>query len=247
MRLAAGIEALEGVPILYLKKLNAIVCSDLHLGYEGVMADQGTFLPKANLKTIKSVIGAAVKKTSAGTIIIDGDIKNEFSKVHLEEMNEFLELIKFLQEEMKLKRIIIVKGNHDNFINRVVGSGKVEVYEQEAEVGGFIFFHGEELPREKGQVLVMGHVHPSVSLQNMIGVREKLKCFLYGTMKDKRRLIVLPAMSYFAEGMSVNLEDVARMAPIFRSRADINKMEVLCIGNDETLRFGSVGELRAIS
>jgi len=47
------IEIIDGTPIVYIKDLSAIVCSDLHLGYEGVMAENGIFLPKINLKKDK--------------------------------------------------------------------------------------------------------------------------------------------------------------------------------------------------
>ncbi len=247
MKLAQGIEALDGLPILYIKKLSAIVCSDLHLGYEGVMADQGVFMPKVNLQSITKIIKKAVVKTGAENIIIDGDIKNEFSKVHDEELNEFADLKKFLLDELKLKKIILIKGNHDNFINRVTSNPRLEVHEQEVSIDDFLFFHGEEMPKGEGNVLVMGHIHPSISFDSLIGAREKLRCFLYGEMKGGRELIVLPAMSFFASGISVNLENVERLAPVFKSQANLSRMEAFCIGSDETLSFGRVGELRSAS
>ncbi len=246
MKIESGVEALEGIPMLYIKRLSAVVCSDLHLGYEGIMADKGTFLPKVNLSSIKEMIKKAGKERHFDNIIIDGDIKNEFSKVHTEELNEFLELVDFLIAEIKIKRIIIIKGNHDNFINRVAGNRSIEVHEREAVIDGFLFFHGEDLPKAKADFLVMGHMHPAVTLHDDLGTREKLRCFLYGKTADGRKLVVLPAMGYFAEGVSVNLEDVSKMAPIFKSYADIDRMNTLCVGDGETLGFGSIGELKRI-
>ena len=62
MILEKNIEILEGLPVIYIKSLSAIVCSDLHLGYEGVVAERGTFLPKTNLNHILSILELAKKK-----------------------------------------------------------------------------------------------------------------------------------------------------------------------------------------
>ena len=56
MKLDGDVEILDGLPLLHIKSLSALICSDLHLGYEGVMADRGTFLPKVNLKNIKDIV-----------------------------------------------------------------------------------------------------------------------------------------------------------------------------------------------
>lgn len=248
MMIRKGIEIVDGLPVLYIKSLSAIVCTDLHLGYEGVVADRGTLLPKVNLRNIKKIIKEAVEKTGAEKIIVDGDIKNEFSKVHLEEFNEFQEFVNYLRKELKIKKIILIKGNHDNFIDQLSKPLGIEVYGQEALISDFLFFHGEELPRSReGSVLIMGHVHPAITLYNGLGIKEKLRCFLYGRMKDKREIIVVPAMNYFAEGVGVNMEDLRGMSPVFRRMLDIDKMRAFCIGEGETFDYGTVGGLKELN
>lgn len=244
MKLTKDFQIVDGLPVLYVKSLNAVVCSDLHLGYEGVMADKGTFLPKVNLKRIKKTLKQAIEKTGAKRIIIDGDIKNEFSQVHLEEFNEFKELVDYLRDDLKLEKITLVKGNHDNFVDRVRPGLGIEIFSYEALLNGILFFHGEGLPKTKSfKSLIMGHVHPAITLYNSLGIREKLHCFLYGQTKKKSDIIVLPAMNYFAEGVGVNREDIRQMAPVFRSIADVKKMRALCIGEGEIMDFGTIGEL----
>ena len=240
-----GAEALEGLPILFIKELSCIVCTDLHLGFEGVMADRGVFMPKANLGNIKAMIKKAVDMTQASSIIVDGDIKNEFSKVHTEEFNEFRDLIIYLREDVGIKRIILIKGNHDNFIDRLSAPLGFEVHRQEAIIGDFLFFHGEALPRSNGgSTLIMGHVHPSLSLFGSVGSREKLRCFLYGKLRDKRRIIILPAMNYYASGVDVNADGIEELSPVFGEMLDVNEMEAFCVGEGEILPFGKVSDLR---
>jgi uncharacterized protein len=247
MRLTNDIELLDGLPIIYIKSLSAIACSDLHLGYEGVMADKGTFLPKVNLRKIKESLKKAVEATGAERIIVDGDIKNEFSDVHVEEFNEFYDLTNYIKRELKIKTVTLIKGNHDNFIERLKEPFKFEIYAQEAMLGKYLFFHGEELPRDEGKFMIMGHVHPAIAVYNKLGVKEKLRCFLYGKMKDGKEVIVLPAMNYFAEGVSVNLEDVSEMAPAFQDMLNVDRMHAYCIGEGETLDFGTIKNLRKIA
>lgn len=247
MKLNKDFEMVDGLPILYVKSLNAIICSDLHLGYEGVMADKGTFLPKVNLKRIKKFLKEAVKQTGATRIIIDGDIKNEFSQVHLEEFNEFKELVDYLRDDLKLEKITLVKGNHDNFVDRVRPGLGIEIFGEEALINNILFFHGEGLPKAKSYgALIMGHVHPAITIGNSLGKREKLHCFLYGKTNKKSDIVVLPAMNYFAEGVGVNREDISVMAPVFKTIADVRKMHAFVIGEGETLDFGTIGELSMI-
>ncbi len=247
MRLTDDLELVDGLPVMHIRSLNALACADMHLGYEGVMADRGSFIPKINLKQIKSTLRAAVSKTGAANIIVDGDIKNEFAEVHVEEFNEFRELMHFLKEELHIKRLFLVKGNHDNFIDRLRPALDFELYGQEATIGDYIFFHGEELPKSKARkILVMGHLHPAIAVYNKTGVKEKLPCFLSGKMNDGRSIVVLPAMNGFAGGVNVNRDDPSDIAPVFSKMLDVDGMRAYCFGEGETFDFGKVGQLRQL-
>ncbi len=245
MEIYRGVYIVGGMPLLFIKRLNALACSDLHLGYEGVMADKGIFLPKTNLSRIERMLKKGIQITGAKKLIIDGDIKNEFSKVHMEEFNEFREFVNFLKE-LNIEEIHLVKGNHDNFIDRFEKPFGIKIYRQEFLLDDVLFFHGEELPySKKGRLLVMGHLHPAVGIFNSLGIREKVKCFLYGKTKDKRDIIILPAMNYFSEGIDVNMSRIDD-TPIFRSMLDIWSMQVAGIDYSEAVKFGSVKELADI-
>lgn len=245
IELYKGVYVVEGMPVLFIKKLNALVCSDLHLGYEGVMADRGIFLPKTNLAKIKEILKKSTEITGAKKLIIDGDIKNEFSKVHMEEFNEFRELVSFLKE-LDIEELHLVKGNHDNFIDRFERPFGIKIYRQEFLLKDVLFFHGEELPAsDEGKLLVMGHLHPAVGIFNKLGVKEKVKCFLYGKMADKRDIIILPAMNYFSEGIEVNISNIDD-TPVFRRMLNLMDMNVVGIDYTEAVKFGSVRELADI-
>ena len=243
MMLTNDVELLDGLPIAYIKSINALVVADLHLGYEGVMAKKGTLLPKVNLKKITEMITDAVKRTGAATIIVDGDIKNEFSTVDEEEFNELFDFINFAKE--RKVSLILIKGNHDNFVERYKEPFKLTVARQELKIGKYLFFHGEELPNElKGtEMLVMGHEHPSIGVYNAIGTKEKIRCFLYGAYKGVP-LLVLPAMNYYAAGTDINLQPKSSLlSPMFK-HVDVNKMKAIAVGYGSTLDFGTIAKLR---
>ncbi|MGC8669963.1 MAG: metallophosphoesterase [Candidatus Micrarchaeia archaeon] len=247
MILTKDVELIEGMPVAFIRSINAIVIADLHLGYEAMLAKNGLFAPAINLKKILEIIGSALEKTKAKNVIIDGDIKNEFSRVEPEEFNELYELISFLKK--KNVSLHLIKGNHDNFVERYKDQFKLNVYRQQAKIGKYLFFHGEELPKyennDKIEMLVMGHEHPSIGINDNLGRREKLKCFLYGSY-DSKKLLVLPAISFYASGTDLLLEPTEHLlSPVFR-HINIDKMHAIAIGYGSTIDFGSLSKLKAV-
>lgn len=246
MKLTNDVELIDGLPIAYIKSMNALVMSDLHLGYESHMAKQGVFVPKVNLKRIIELIGKALKGAEADKIIVVGDIKNEFSSVDVEEFNELYEIIKFTKQNGI--SLILIKGNHDNFVERYREPFKLKVYHQEANISDYFFFHGEELPKtitKDTKMLIMGHEHPAISITEAIGKVEKVRCFLFGKYHSID-FLVLPATNYFASGTAVNYEPKEELlAPIFK-HVDIDEMKAIAVGYGSTLDFGKISKLRSV-
>jgi len=240
------IELIDGLPVIHIKSLNALVVADLHLGYEGVMAKKGVLLPKVNLKKIMAALTTALVKTRAKVIIVDGDIKNEFSKVDEEEFNELYDFVAFVRN--RGVDLTLIKGNHDNFVERYKESFRLRVYKQEARLGDYLFFHGEEYPQDlkKIKMLIMGHEHPAIGVYNSAGKKEKLGAFLVGKYRHIP-LLVLPAMNYYAAGTDINMQSKADLlAPVLKE-IDVDKMKAIAIGYGSTMDFGMIGKLRKLS
>lgn len=246
MMLDKDVELVDGLAMAHIKGLDAIVVSDLHLGYESHMAKSGIFIPKANLKKIIRDFGKGLGKTKAGRIIVVGDIKNDFSGVGQDEFNELHEIIKFCRE--KEVKLTLIKGNHDNFIDRYKEPFGLETHADQAEIGDYIFFHGDKLPRineKKPGMLVSGHEHPSIGIVNGAGRKERLRCFLFGEYSGIG-LLVLPAISYFATGSDVNLQPKERLLSPALRKMDIEKAHAIAIGYGSTIDFGTIGNLRKL-
>ena len=244
MMLTKDIELLDGIPVAYIKSIDALVIADMHLGYEGVMAKTtGAAIPKMNLKYIKDTISSALKKHNAKQLIIDGDIKNEFSKVDEEEFNELYDFINFAKDS-KLS-LVLIKGNHDNFVDKYKEPFKLTIYKQEAKIGDYLFFHGEELPKmiEKTKMLIMGHEHPGIGIETLTGSIERVKCFLFGKYFNIP-ILVLPAISYFAGSSDINMKPTSElMSPVFKS-INVDSMHAIAVGYGATIDFGKLKDLR---
>ncbi|MBP1357950.1 MAG: phosphoesterase, partial [Sulfolobus sp.] len=51
----------EDLPVAYIKSVNTIVMSDIHIGYEEDMAKKGIFIPKVQLKRFLNIYKRAIE------------------------------------------------------------------------------------------------------------------------------------------------------------------------------------------
>jgi putative SbcD/Mre11-related phosphoesterase len=194
-----GFKTVDGKPALYHPEMDLIVISDLHLGLEGSMTSKGSYIPQFQLEDIKQELEEIVEKTGAERILVNGDLKNEFSTSYTEkqEVDEFLD---FLKESFR--EVILVKGNHDTILDNTAEKHGLELREKYRE-DNVLFVHGHEEVDEEFDVLVIGHEHPSLALVDDVGVKEKVPCFLYGEI-ESGNLIVMPPYSKISNGSEVN-------------------------------------------
>jgi len=156
------------------------VISDLHLGYERTLEKKGYFFPKQYKKILERV-----KKLKKDRLIIIGDLKERIIGSHWA-IEEFLGELK-----KRFREVIVVKGNHDALIERIHDS----VF-KELKIGNVLLIHGHSIPKEVGgeNIIIVGHIHPTHSYTDGIGVEHKMRCWWLGKWKD-REMIVMPAFN----------------------------------------------------
>lgn len=225
-----GLETVDSLPCLYSEERNLLVLADLHLGLEGTMTREGNYVPKHQLDTILEDIEEARSLTGASRILVNGDLKNEF-KTRYTETNEIKEFLEFLDEEFE--ETVIVKGNHDTFLDSTVEQYNLELKDYHKE-GKLLFIHGdrgiENLEVGDYSTVIIGHEHPALVLEDDIGVREKVSCFLYGETDDGKNIAVLPAFSRFSRGTGVNETPVKELlSPILRENTDVGKLKAVAV------------------
>ena len=190
---------------ILLKEFKALVIADLHIGYEAALEKQGIMIPKSQYPKMKESIKRMIEISKPEMLIILGDVKHEFGEATRQEWKEVLDLLDFLQS--KSLDVIVVRGNHDNFLIPILKKRGVEIMDPYLKLNDFLLFHGHkeiDLTIFDVDTLITAHEHPAIVIKDDLGVKHKFKCFLRGEVYGKK-LIVLPALSPLMSGVEVNV------------------------------------------
>ncbi len=238
MEISKGIEIIDLA--LWIPAEKALVVADFHAGFEESLNREGVFVPRFHFSDIIKRLEAIFLKVSPETIIVNGDLKHEFGSISEQEWREALKILDFLA--LHCKRLCLVKGNHDTILGPIAGKRGIEIADF-AEIGNILVCHGDRLPSAlKGcsknpSVIIIGHEHPAVSLQEG-GRVEKFKCFLKGKYKSSV-LIVQPSFNLVTEGTDVLRQKT--LSPFLNQ--DISKFEAFVVG-DKIYNFGRISDLK---
>ncbi|MEM5814994.1 MAG: metallophosphoesterase [Candidatus Aenigmatarchaeota archaeon] len=246
MKIFENIYTINGFPALYFKELDLIAISDLQLGEEMYLAEEkGIFVPQIQLEKEKNLIRKICEKVKASRILINGDLKHEFgeaSKQEWREVIDFLDLVKRSFEE-----IIVVRGNHDNFLINILRKIGLEVFDPFYEENGYLFTHGHKLVKISKNVhtITIGHEEPSILIKSGFD-RAKYKVIIFGKTRDKKKLICLPAFSFLSTGTDVNMiEQSDILSPILKNYIDLNELDVIALDEElGELYLGKIGDLK---
>lgn len=237
-------ETVDSLPVLYHPGLDLLVISDLHLGLEGSLTSKGSYVPKFQLESLEQDLEKAFEETSASRILINGDLKQEFSTTEYSEREEINALLDFL--DGRVDEIIVTRGNHDTFVTQLVEDYGIELEDYHLE-DGILFVHGDDplqVARDY-ETLVIGHEHPALVLEDEVGVKEKLDCFLYGETGNGRRIIVMPAFSSISRGSKVNrVPEDQLLSPILKNQVDVGTLKAVGVDRDAGLfEFPEIGRI----
>ncbi len=208
------------------------IVADLHIGYEGVLRREGAMIPKYQKEILKKRLNNIIEKYEPSLLIINGDFKHEFGKNLWQEWYEVTEILDFLTKKTK---VLLIRGNHDNFLKTIAKKFDVPLLD-EFEYNKIKIAHGHK--EVEGEKVIIGHEHPSLHLRDKVGAFVKLPCFLYS-----EKLIVLPALSPLATGTDVSSPE-QYLSPLLKKIAD-DEMEVYAI-SDELLYFSSLEKLKKV-
>ena len=210
------------------------VVSDLHIGYEGVLQSEGVMIPKYQKKILMERINKIIEKFDPELLIINGDFKHEFGKNLRQEWREAIEILGMIKEKTN---VLLIRGNHDNFLKTIAGKIGVEVAES-YEVDDIKIYHGHK--DMDGKRKIIGHEHPSITLRDEVGAIVKLPCFLV-----EKDIIVLPALSPLASGTDVSsAEKDEYLSPVLK-KSNIDELKIYAI-HDELLFFSTIGNLKKV-
>lgn len=236
------VEILPGVRVsndrcLILDDGPTAVIGDLHLGYESALEDEGMYIPRINTQTIRDSLNRILYRYEPKRFVLLGDIKHDFKRAPYECRTEVLTIIDMLRDASE---VILVRGNHDNFIQNILSDTGLTAYEN-VDIGGFRMEHGHADSGKRP--VIIGHEHPSVRFPGQVGGGVKLQCFVHAA---KDGVIVIPPFSPFSSGNDIASEkDDAFMSPACRS-ADTDEADIYGISELGMLKMGKLKNLRDI-
>jgi len=218
----------------YIEDYGTAVISDLHIGYEEVMAQKGLFLPKFQKRRIINILENIFKNLGPESIIIDGDFKHEFSRNMRQEWDEIVEIIEYIRERAEL---IVVRGNHDNYLKTILSRYDIPLH-RTYKLGRYTFAHGDRDINFSG-FLIMGHEHPSIKIRDPSGGMITIPSYIYND-----RILVLPSPSLYSSGSDILGGEI--LSPIL---ARENLDDFIAVGIDERiglLELGSLGDINRL-
>jgi|APSaa5957512622_1039677.scaffolds.fasta_scaffold68256_1 uncharacterized protein len=232
MEISKNLEVVDAA--LWLKKEKIIIINDLHLGYEGMLLAKGVLSPRFQLEEIIKKMELIIHQTKPNLLIVNGDLKHEFGKILKEEWKEVSEFLDFVSK--KVKKIIIIQGNHDPIIKPIANKKNIEVI-SEYQVGEILIVHGDSLVETKAKRIIIGHEHPAITIRE--GSKfEKYKCFLKGKW-GKKEIIVVPSFNPLLEGTDVLKGKL--LSPFLN---DIHQFEVYVVNKGEVFKFGKILDIK---
>jgi uncharacterized protein len=178
---------------------DTLIIGDLHLGLENYLQEQGVFVPRNHYSDILKEIKELVEELRPSRIVINGDLKHNFGGVSKEEWKTVFDLISYLESEFD--EIILIRGNHDNFLESMLKNYSIHDY---FVLNKVLITHGHKDVCVDFDTIILSHEHPAIELRDGARV-EKYKCFLKGKLKDKT-VIVIPSFSNITPGINVLIE-----------------------------------------
>ena len=202
---------IKNFPVAFLKEEKCLVLSELHLGIEHEFFQSGIVIP-SQAKKFAKIINKLIKKTKAEKLIIVGDVKHKIPGISLRERYEIPKFFSLLNDI----DIIIVKGNHDAGLEKILH--EIKIFGSKGfRINKFGFFHGHAWPDKRlmsCEYLFASHLHPCVEMGKVkfniqrVWIKTKVnveKIKRKYRIKDKKpNLIILPAFNNLVGCLAIN-------------------------------------------
>ena len=232
---ARSIRLMPGVTItndrcLILDEGPTAVIGDLHLGYESALENEGMFIPRINTNSVRDSLNRIIDDYEPSRVVLLGDIKHDFSRSSYQAKEDVRSIVRLIKEAAE---IVVVKGNHDNFIQTIVTGLDVDTVDY-TDIMGFRLEHGHV---DSGvRPVIIGHEHPSIRIPGELSGSVNLQCYVWAKNEG---VLVIPPFSPFASGNDLNPGPNAVMAPALKS-CDIEKAEIYGVSDLGLIRFGQL-------
>ncbi|MDR1690561.1 MAG: metallophosphoesterase [Candidatus Methanoplasma sp.] len=235
-------EILSGVKVtndrcLILDDGPTAVFGDLHLGYESALEEEGMYIPRMNTDSIRDAINGILSEYEPKRVVLLGDIKHDFKRSRREAREEVKRIIGML---MEASEVIVIKGNHDNFLQNILSDMGLMAVDY-VNMAGFRMEHGHA--DSGARPVIIGHEHPSVRIPGAMSGGMKMHCFVH---QKEDGVIVLPPFSPFSSGNDLVLDGKCIMAPAL-SNSNYPEADIYGVSEVGIMKLGKLKDVMDIS
>jgi len=149
-------------PALILEgKKKSLIVTDIHIGFENSLASNEIFIGKNSTinETIQE-LSEIIDAENPDSVILLGDIKSSIKSISRNEWNEVPMFFEKIREKCD---VILVPGNHDANIQRLVPDNISMISSTGMVEENVLLTHGHTMPSENFShvdKIIMGHIHP---------------------------------------------------------------------------------------
>ena len=139
----------------------SIIATDMHIGFETNLATNEIFIGRnSSINETIAEISEIIDSERPDSLILLGDIKSSIKSISKSEWDE----VPLFFEEIKKKcHIVLIPGNHDANIARLVPDEVSMISSAGMVQDNILLTHGHTMPSENFShvdKIVIGHVHP---------------------------------------------------------------------------------------
>ncbi|VVC06205.1 3',5'-cyclic adenosine monophosphate phosphodiesterase CpdA [uncultured archaeon] len=190
--------------ILEEEKNRYLVVTDLHIGFENAFLSNEIHVePKELVQEAVDSLLSIIESEKPNVLVLLGDVKSGIdfiSKTEWQAVPLFFEIGKKIET-------IIIPGNHDSNIQKLLPDGVTLVSSSGLVIGDTLLTHGHTLPSENlSQInkIVMGHVHPVFFQEGSVIDGQRVwvsiraeKNQLFPSSRGTLEIIILPAFNKY--------------------------------------------------
>ena len=138
-----------------------LVVTDIHIGFESSMASNEIFIGKnSTINESIQELSEIIDLENPDSVILLGDIKSSIKNISRNEWDEVPLFFKKIREKCD---IILIPGNHDADIQRLVPDNISMISSTGMVEENVLLTHGHTMPSENFShvdKIIMGHIHP---------------------------------------------------------------------------------------
>ena len=238
-----------GPALLVEQDRRVLVVADLHMGIESGLERHGVHVASRSAARADRVI-ACIEEADPDLLLLLGDVKHNVPVTSRQEYLELPDIFAAFRDRVPLR---VIPGNHDGGIGRFLEPGEL-LPPGGALIEGVGYLHGHTHPDPglAGHLVVLGHLHPVVSLTDTVGCAARARpAYLYSVLaapclpeeappEGRTRLLFVPAFNEFAGGVDIGRLRESGLGPLSRcideKTAEVFLADGTYVGSPATLR-----------